>query len=102
MPARWRRRFSRGRGWCCLNAGNIGNRRCWRFVRRGSWRSPWATVSRGFLFRAETLTAALLAVDHRNLHDLAVDTAPTQLSAMPERFFARAVTLPAAFTALRS
>jgi hypothetical protein len=45
------------------------------------------------------LTVPFPAIGHRDLHNLAVDAAPTQLSAMPERFFSGRVALATAFFA---
>ena len=64
-------------------------------------RSPWTTVPQRFFSGTKTLTIPFSAIGHRNLHNLAVDAAPTQLSAMPERFFSGRVTLATAFFAIR-
>ena len=57
------------------------------------------TISRGFFTRTKTLSASFAALADRNLDDLAIDAAPTNFSAMPQRFFARVVTLTAIVSA---
>jgi hypothetical protein len=84
-----------------LNTGNISQRRRRCLVRRWSRRSPWTTVPQRFFSGTKTLTVPFPAIGHRDLHDLAVDAAPTQFSAMPEGFFSGGVALATAFFAFR-
>jgi hypothetical protein len=47
------------------------------------------------------LTIPFPAIGHRNLYNLPVDAAPTQLTAVPERFLSGGITLTTAFFAIR-
>ena len=51
------------------------------------WSAAWTAVSQSFFSGAKALTVPLTAVHHWNLHDLSVDAAPAEFSAMAERFF---------------
>jgi hypothetical protein len=67
----------------------------WRWSRC----SPRATVPQSCFPGTKTLTVPFPAIGHRNLHDLAVDAAPTQLPAMPKRLFSGRIALTTALFA---
>lgn len=68
-------------------------------IRPRSRRSPWATVLQSCFPGTKTLTVPFPALGHRNLHNLAVNAAPTQLSAVLKRLFSGRIALTTAFFA---